>query len=149
MLVIQPKASFFSKYIAKCRLFSGRKMLLWEALDLMLQLGEQIKKPLTFERKRQIVKTFIREIIVYPGKPRNPKVTIKTYFDPPDDRGDDELPDSKPPTDQARNFLSSSGIKKLRDLLENNFLLGAAGNTPEFIQGMKGGLPSSQRYGII
>jgi len=91
-------------------------------MDLLLQLGEEIKKPLSFERKRQIVKTFIREIIVCPGKPRNPKVTIKTYFDPPDDRGDNELPGSRPPADQARNFLSSSGIKKLRDLLENNFL---------------------------
>ncbi|MGB9845884.1 MAG: recombinase family protein [Desulfotomaculales bacterium] len=90
-----------------------------EAMDLILQLGEQIKKPLSFERKRQIVKTFIREIIVYPGKPRNPKVTIKTYFDPPEDHGDNELSGLKPPADQARNFLSSSGIKKLRTLIEN------------------------------
>ena len=82
-----------------------------EAMDLVLRLGEQIKKPLPFERKRQIVKAFIKEVIVLPGgKPRKPDVNIVTYFSP-DDPGSNELPTQKPLTDQARRFLSSSGVK--------------------------------------
>jgi site-specific DNA recombinase len=77
-----------------------------EALELILLLGEEIKQPLTFERKRQIVKTFIKEIIVHPGKPRKPKIKIEAYFDV---QGINELGDtSKTPTIPCHNLLTPS-----------------------------------------
>jgi len=87
-----------------------------EATELLLHLGEEIKGPLSFERKRLIIKAFIKEVIILPDKPRKPLVDIKTYFDiPVENNGENKS--NKNQAEKYRNLLIHSEMNNLRYII--------------------------------